>query len=287
MACLSTGVIFGLSFHGVGVKYPGMWTSLTRVEAGRKRSATTGRAFTLIELLVVIAIIAILAALLLPTLARAKERGQRVQCLSNLKQLQSGWHLYLLDNNDFMPPNLWDGVPAPAAGAAPGSWVVGNAREVTPTNIIRGVQWPYNSSLGVYHCPSDKSLAVDGQTLRFRSYSLINFLGAAQNDNGPYANLDKRRGCELMRTSTVLAFDCENEDSIEDGMLATYAAPSTQWLNLPGSRHSQGCTFSFADGHVEYWKWHAGILPFIGRPQEATAADLPDLQRVQAALPDP
>ena len=61
--------------------------------------------FTLIELLVVIAIIAILAALLLPALARAKEKAWTVGCLSNLKQLETCWHLYATDNADVLAPN--------------------------------------------------------------------------------------------------------------------------------------------------------------------------------------
>ena len=64
--------------------------------------------FTLIELLVVIAIIGILAALLLPALAKSKQRAWTISCLTNLKQLTTCWAMYSHDHNDRLPAFLKD-----------------------------------------------------------------------------------------------------------------------------------------------------------------------------------
>jgi prepilin-type processing-associated H-X9-DG protein len=76
---------------------------------------------------------------------------------------------------------------------------------------------------------------------------------------------------------------CENEYSVDDGCLGIYPASSgvKLWWNLPGSRHNHGCTFSFADGHSEPWKWHgSAVLVYTSYDQPADNSD--DLPRTQA-----
>ena len=281
-----------------------------RHDSGRSRrrppnpSQGWANGFTLIELLVVIAIIAILAALLLPSLAKAKEQGQRASCMSNLKQLQLCWELYTDDNDSVFPPNDFIYNEGPSGGyTAQTSWCGGDARTDTNTDGIRaGLLFPYNTSVGIYHCPSDVSQVQDasGNLLplaRNRSYNM------SQSVNGLPFLLDAQTGAAVdvyqpcfasvsqvtnPPPAKLFAFIDENEATLYDTQFG-YPMPNSDygnWFDMPANRHDQGANLSFADGHVEYWHWVVPKIYILG-PQEAqpvSSAEMPDYIRVGNAM---
>ena len=122
------------------------------VEAGAGRPA----GLTLIELLVVIAMIAILAAIQVPALTGTRTNAKTTQCLSNMKQLQVCWQMYVNENNDRLPLNGAGPTPGPGGNSLPGSWIQGSAQSDPATPYIpNGVLYPYNKTLTIYACPAN------------------------------------------------------------------------------------------------------------------------------------
>jgi prepilin-type N-terminal cleavage/methylation domain-containing protein/prepilin-type processing-associated H-X9-DG protein len=255
------------------------WSGMddTIYQCSRPDQTGTRKAFTLVELLVVIVIIAILASLILPALSRAKAKAQTTQCRSNLQQLQLGWLLYVDQNNDRLPPNNTTG----AMTGATGSWVLGSAAEDrTATNIESGVLYPFTQNAAIYHCPADKSNVNGHKGLpRYRSYSLNWYLGVDPNVH--YSPRIKLRASGITNPLLVFAFIDEDAATIDDG---TFFSPEEygQWGDLPAIRHALQSTLSFADGHVELWKW---AWPKKKPGPTANQADKDDLERLWRASP--
>jgi len=240
----------------------------THMQTGPGSHRASG--FTLIELLVVIAIIAILAAMLLPALAKAKQRTQGVYCMNNCKQLMIGWQMYLHDNNDKIVIALHGGAAQGGAGDPTYGmgWVEGwldwtTRADNTNTDFLitdrYALMGPYISKAkNVFKCPADRFLAnvqrQRGWNERVRSLSGNIGIGAGNAESGPWDAIYKHvtKGSQLLfpGPAETWVFVDEHPDSMNDA--GFFNPHQTQVVDTPAGYHNGACGFSFADGHAEF-----------------------------------
>ena len=261
------------------MKFSGQLTHSTRPNASR--------AFTLIELLVVIAIIAILAAILFPVFAQAREKARQTSCLSNLKQMGTGFMMYVQDWDEKFPLAFgWDpGLQANPAYTfnhlTPPLWrasaPVGSPRYNIALQHWSNTVQPYIKNYEMYKCPS----GVDVDTAAAAEYTTATakWANSSYTFNGllnqyPLAGITAvadlplvwegrgkaaSKGFSLSNPTLVCATgngsDCiykaRSGNACQTGNGGTgtmFGLSGTMWI------HNQGATFLYADSHAKWVK---------------------------------
>jgi prepilin-type N-terminal cleavage/methylation domain-containing protein/prepilin-type processing-associated H-X9-DG protein len=276
-----------------------MQTDRHDVLAECSRSGRMPRGFTLIELLVVIAIIAILAAMLLPALSSAKQKGQQINCVSNLKQMNLAYTMYVQDTGSMLDYNsvnvLWmktlidyqakvaavrlcpvaklrDTAPAgSSAGAATKPWYWGTS----PDPIYRSGAYSFNGWLYKYPSGGIDQIVDPANASKFfqkesgirRPVETPTFFDAVWPDTWPQASQAVPNNLDLATGGSGGGWE----------RLLISRHPAKPGRTVSGQPIPGKINIGFADGHVENFKlqriktvmWHVDYIP-IADPWSTT-----------------
>lgn len=190
------------------------------------------RAFTLIELLVVIAIIAILASLLLPAVSKAKSKAHSVTCINNLRQWVLAMQLYVLEHEDYLPPEGTGTALNQQTG-----WYVALPKEMGLGDYFQ-MPWRTNAN-----APVGKSIWIcPANPRRSNGNNLFHYCMNEHIDQTGEKDRPVKLSSVPQTTSVVWLFD--------NGKLAARAQQNNVHTNI----HQGGANFAFLDGHVQRFR---------------------------------
>ena len=236
------------------------------------------RGFTLIELLVVIAIIAILAAMLLPALAKAKQKAYGAACISNLRQWGLVMTMYLDDNRNIFPmPKIPTGTPGSAgynenmpgwsnfadfhnAGQGDSAWF-----NALPSYVGAKALWEiaansaspdFVNSKKIFDCPG----VTQAPEVTDPNRVVFNY---GMNPKGNTGLTGVGYGTNFISTmvQNPAAFVFMSDGRARTTDLPYYGDPTKEvgvehcWIQQFSARHNMGGNLTFADGHAAYFKY--------------------------------
>lgn len=234
------------------------------------------KAFTLIELLVVIAIIGLLLAILVPSLVAVKEIASVANCLVNQKNIALAYTSYCMDNDDKLCSGyVYDDmnvrevpswVRAPLVYNPAGGYSLASDAQLNTETRLNGLRegaiFPYLESTDVFHCPGDRRIKIGASRYFtdippdpinvyqvYRSYGMPDFYQV--NGSG-----DEKQLGNISSPGSKLLFVEDQYDKYYNIDSWSYQPGLRMYWDPLGNYHNKSCTFAFADGHSELYKWN-------------------------------